>query len=216
MRVIDVEQGSDEWRLARLGKVGASMVADATARDRSGKGWGITREKLVARVACERLTGILPASFTNAAMDWGNATEPEARAAYEQMIGHDVQRVGIVLHPSIDGFQCSPDGLVGSDGIVQFKCPDSHNHMATLRGAPIDGGYIKQVQAEMACTERRWCDFVSFDPRWPAEMQLHVRRVTRDDRIIATIELEVGEFLREVSATVDALVTQYRQPMAAE
>jgi hypothetical protein len=216
MRIIDVEQGTDEWRLARLGKVGASMVADATAKDRSGKGWGVTRAKLVARLAQERLTGQLSETYTNAAMQWGTDTEPQARSTYAFLAGADVQTVGIVLHPNIDGFQCSPDGLVGDDGLVQFKCPESHTHMATLQGAPIDGGYVKQMQAEMACTGRRWCDFVSFDPRWPGEMQLHVRRVERDDDMIRQLDSDIAAFLLEVDETVSRLQRQYLVPMAAE
>lgn len=216
MRVVDVEQGSEEWRLARLGKLGASMIADATARDRSGKGWGVTRARLMARLAAERLTGNLTDGYTNAAMLWGTETEPKAREFYAFVQGVDVQQVGLVLHPTIDHAVASPDGLVGDDGLVQFKCPEQHTHLATLQGASIDGGYLKQMQWEMACTGRAWCDFVSFDPRWPGEMQLHVRRVSRDDVMIADLEKQAREFLAEVESTVEALVQTYRQPMAAE
>jgi hypothetical protein len=216
MRVIDCEQGSDEWRLARLGKVGASMVADATAKDRSGKGWGITRKRLVARLAAERLTGNLTETYKSPSMDRGNEVEPEARNTYAFVHGVEVRQVGLVLHPTIDGAVASPDGLVGDDGLVQFKCPDQHTHMDTLLGASIDGGYMKQLQWEMACTGRQWSDFTSFDPRWPGEMQLHVRRVKRDPVMIAELETQVSEFLAEVARTVDQLIAVYRMPMAAE
>jgi len=216
MRVVDVEQGTDEWRMARLGKVGASMVADATARDRTGKQWGITRQRLLARLAAERMTGQLSETYTSASMERGNEVEPEAREFYAFVHGRDVQRVGLVLHPHLDMACASPDALVNADGLAQFKCPDQHTHMSTLLGSSIDGGYIKQMQWEMACTGRAWCDFVSYDPRWPDEMRLHVRRVERDPVMIAELEKQVSEFLGEVSATVDRLVRLYRTPMAAE
>ena len=216
MRVIDVVQGSDEWRLARLGKVGASMVADATAKDRSGKGWGITRHRLMARLAAERMTGQLSETFKSASMDRGNVVEPEARDFYAFVHGHRVEQVGLVLHPTIEMACASPDGLVNDDGLVQFKCPDQHTHMDTLLGASIDGGYQKQMQWEMACTGRQWCDFASYDPRWPDEMMLHVRRVPRDPVMIAELEKQVSELLAEVDQTVERLVKLYRMPMAAE
>lgn len=218
MRTVDVVQGSDEWRLARLGKVGASMVADATARDRSGKGWGITRQRLMARLAAERLTGELTDTFKSASMERGNEVEPEAREFYGFVYSRKIETVGLVLHPTIEMACASPDALVDGDGLAQFKCPDQHTHMATLLGASIDGGYVKQMQWEMACTGRQWCDFVSYDPRWPDEMRLHVRRVERDPVMIAELENQVREFLAEVAATVDQLVKLYRAstPMAAE
>lgn len=210
-----MEQGSDEWIAARVGKLGASMVADATARDRSGKGWGVTRAKLVARLAAERLTGRPTETYKSAAMERGNEVEPQARDFYEFVHGSTVERVGLVLHPVIEGAQASPDGLVGTDGLVEIKCPEMNTHLATLLGAPIDGGYIKQMQWQMACTGRAWCDFASFDPRWPPEMQLHVRRVERDPVMIAELEAHVREFLAEVERTVSLLSERYRVAVAA-
>lgn len=214
MKIIDVEQGSDEWRLARLGKVGASMVSDATARIKTG--WGASRKNLLAQLVAERLTGNLTTSYTNAAMDWGIATEPEARDAYAFVHGVTVTTVGLVLHPTIDMACASPDGLAGEAGLVEIKCPNTATHIATLRGGEIDGGYFKQMQWQMACTGREWCDFASFDPRMPAEMMLHVRRVHRDPVMIAELETQIREFLKEVDDTVAELVAMYRQPMAAE
>jgi len=218
MRTVDVEQGTEAWKLARLGKVGASMVADATARDRTGKAWGITRARLMARLAAERLTGQLSETFQSASMERGNEVEPEAREFYGFVHGHRVERVGLVLHPTIDMACASPDALVNDDGLAQFKCPDQHTHMATLLGSNIDGCYLKQMQWEMACTGRQWCDFVSYDPRWPDEMRLHVRRVERDPMMIAELEAQVREFLAEVERTCSELVARYRAsaPMAAE
>jgi putative phage-type endonuclease len=214
MRVVDCEQGTDEWRMARLGKVGASGVADATARTKSG--WGASRANLAARLVAERLTGVLSDGFTNDAMRWGTEKEPEARQVYQFVHGVEVKQVGLVLHPSIDMTVASPDGLVGDDGLVEIKCPQTATHIETLLCGEADSRYIKQMQWQMACTGRRWVDWVSYDPRMPGEMQLFVRRVHRDPAMIAELEKQVSEFLGEVADTVERLVKMYRTPMAAE
>lgn len=214
MRIIDCEQGSDEWRLARLGKIGASMVADATARTKTG--WGASRANLAARLVAERLTGNLTESFTNDAMRWGTEKEPEARAFYEFVQGVTVAQVGLVLHPKIDHAVASPDGLIGDHGLIEIKCPNTATHIETLRSGTYDSRYAKQMQWQMACTGRQWVDWVSYDPRMPGEMQMFVQRVPRDDAAIKELEGQVIEFLAEVSRTVDDLVARYRTPMAAE
>ena len=214
MRVVDCEQGSDEWRMARLGKIGASMVADATARTKTG--WGASRANLAARLVAERLTGNLTDSFTNDAMRWGTEKEPEAREFYSFVHGHDVQQVGLVLHPSIDHAVASPDGLIGDDGLVEIKCPNTATHIETLMGGNYDPRYLKQMQWQMACTGRQWVDWVSYDPRMPDEMRLFVKRVKRDDDVIAELEKRVAEFLAEVDRTCSELIARYRIPMAAE
>lgn len=209
MKIIECEQGSPEWIAARVGKLGASMVADAVARTKTG--WGASRANVMARLVVERLTGQPAESYTNAAMQWGVDTEPDARRMYEFIAGAEVRQVGLVLHPRIAWTHASPDGLVGDAGLVEIKCPTSSTHMETLLGSAIDGRYIKQMQWQMACTERGWCDFVSFDPRFPAEMQLHVSRVERDAAMITTLEDEVAQFLAETAVKVAMLTTRYRQ-----
>lgn len=214
MRVVDVEQGSEEWKLARLGKVGASMVADATARTKTG--WGASRANLAARLVAERLTGAFQDSFVNDAMRWGTEKEPEARSFYEFVHGTRVDRVGLVLHPKIDMAVASPDGLIGADGLIEIKCPNTATHIETLRGMQPDPRYLKQMQWQMACTGRQWVDWVSYDPRMPAEMQMFVARVKRDDEMIDELETQIASFLREVEQTCAELVARYRQPLAAE
>lgn len=214
MRVVDVEQGSDEWKLARLGKVGASMVADATARTKTG--WGASRANLAARLVAERLTGAFQDSFVNDAMRWGTEKEPEARSFYEFVYGVKVDQVGLVMHPKIDMAVASPDGLIGGDGLIEIKCPNTATHIETLLGGNVDPRYLKQMQWQMACTGRQWVDWVSYDPRMPAEMQMFVARVNRDDEMIDELETQIATFLREVDQTCAELVARYRQPLAAE
>jgi len=188
LRIIEVRQGSEEWLAARVGKVGASRIADIVAKTKSG--YSTSRANYAAELIAERLTGKKAEGYTNAAMQWGTDNEPQARAMYEFMRNVSVVEVGIVLHPTIENAQASPDGLVGDDGLVEIKCPLTATHIATLRGGEIDGKYMKQMQWQMACTGRAWCDFCSFDPRLPAEMQLHIRRVSRDPVLI--VELARG------------------------
>ncbi len=204
---IDVEQRTDAWFAARLGKVTASKIADVMARTKSG--WSASRANYAAQLVTERLTGRPTEGFSNAAMQWGTETEPQARAAYEWERGAAVIEVGFFDHPTVTMSGASPDGLVGDDGLVEIKCPNSATHIATLRGEPIADKYVKQMQWQMACTGRKWCDFASFDPRLPDAMQLHVQRVHRDDAMIAEMEAAVTEFLADVAATVADLEARY-------
>lgn len=213
MRIIDVEQGSPEWLAARLGKVSASRIADMTARTKSG--WGASRENYKAELIVERLTGQSSEKYTNAAMQWGTEKEPDACAEYAFMHNAKLSRVGVVLHPSIDMACASPDRLCGDDGLIEVKCPNSATHIETLLSETIPDKYIKQMQWQLACTGRAWCDFVSYDPRLPAEMQLFVKRVTRDQQLIDSLENEVRAFLSEVDATLEALTTKFAQRKAA-
>ena len=163
----------------------------------------------------ERLTGMQQDSFSNAAMQWGTETEPQARAAHEFLHGVTVEEVGFVDHPTLAMSGASPDGLVGSAGLVEIKCPITKTHFETLEGAPIADKYIKQMQWQMACTGREWCDFASYDPRVPESMKLHVTRVDRDDALIAEIEAEVSAFLIEIDMRVADLRARYELKEAA-
>lgn len=203
-----MEQRTDGWWQARLGKVTASRIADAVAKTKSG--WGAGRANYMAELVAERLTGVSANGYTNAAMQWGIDTEPEARAAYQFYRDADVVEVGFIDHPSIGMAGASPDGLVGDEGMVEIKCPQTATHIDTLLGTPIADKYIKQMQWQMACCERQWCDFVSYDPRMPEDLKLHVERVDRDDDLIAQLEADIRTFLGELDTKVDAL-TKLRQ-----
>lgn len=205
--MVRIEQGSDEWRAMRLGKVTASKVADLTAKTKSG--WAASRANYMADLICERLTGVSREGFTNAAMQWGTDMEPEARRTYAFMADVSVDEIAFVDHPTIPNSGASPDGLVGADGLVEIKAPNSATHIETLLGAEIDGKYIKQMQWQMACTGRKYCDFVSYDPRLPENMQLFIKRVHRDETQIQELQQEVRIFLEEVSSKVDALLSKF-------
>lgn len=210
----EIIQGSPEWFAVRVGKVTASRVADVVAKTKTG--WGASRANYMAELIAERLTGEVAPSFTNAAMQWGTEMEPLARDAYEFRTDATVETVGFVAHPSILMSGASPDGLVGSDGLVEIKCPNTATHIDTLMGDSIASKYETQMQWQMACTGRKWCDFVSFDPRMPESMRLFIRRVNRDDKRISELELLVCDFLEEIKAKVQQLRCQYEMSEAAQ
>ena len=197
-----VEQGTPEWHQLRLGKVTASRVSDVMAKIKTGE--SASRKNYRAELVVQRLTGLPSESFTNAAMEWGTATEPMARIAYEIEKEVLVEQVGFIEHPTIAMFGCSPDGLA-HDGMIEIKCPNSATHIEYLTDNKAPAKYINQMQCQMAVTGRKWCDFVSFDPRLPEDLQLFVVRVPRDDKYIGTMEVEVVEFLTEVEGMVNQL-----------
>lgn len=192
-----MQQGSEEWFTARLGKVTASRVADVMARTKSG--YGAARKNYMMELLCERLTGKREEGYTNAAMQRGIELEPIARSAYEVDKCVMVDECGLIDHPSIDRFGASPDGLVGADGLLEIKCPNTAQHVACLRSGEADSKYWRQMQSQMACSGRKWVDFVSFDDRLPEALQYFCVRVERDDDYISEIESAVLEFLGELS-----------------
>jgi putative phage-type endonuclease len=202
-------QNTPEWFAARVGKVTASRVADLCAKTKTG--WGASRANYMAELIAERLTGVPAQPYTNAAMQWGQEQEPQARAAYEFYGDDRVELVGFVPHPKIKMAGASPDGLVGGAGLVEIKCPNTATHIDTLLDQAVPAKYITQMQFQMACTDRAWCDFASFDPRMPEAMRLFVRRVQRDDSMIASLEFEVAQFLNELDKKVADLTQKYEK-----
>ena len=199
------EQQTPEWFQNRIGKVTASRVADLMAKTKSG--YSASRDNYMAQLVCELVTGQREESFSSAAMAWGNEQEPFARAAYEAKTNVLVDEVGFILHPTIEGCGASPDGLVGDDGLVEIKCPNTNTALeAWLKWAddknPVASKYNVQMQMQMACTGRKWCDYVIYDPRMPEKAQLLVVRVDRDDAFIAEMEAEIVKFIDELNAKV--------------
>jgi putative phage-type endonuclease len=205
----EIIQGSDEWKALRLGKVTASRVADVIAKTKSG--YSASRANYMAQLIAERLTGTVAESYTNAAMQHGTETEPEARCAYEFYQGVTVEQIAFVPHGKIDQAGCSPDGLVGDDGLVEIKCPNTATHLETLLGQAIPGKYEAQMQFQMACTGRKWVDFVSYDPRMPEHMRLFVKRLHRDEAKIKEIETEIASFLLEMAVKLSQLNSLYAE-----
>lgn len=199
----NVVQGTPEWFAQRLGKATASRIADVIAKTKTG--YSTSRENYCVELALERITGTATQSFTNDAMRWGTETEPLARAAYEAKTGALVEEVGMIAHQTIAMAGASPDGLLDADGLLEIKCPNQATHAKTLLSKKPDSKYITQMMWQMACTGRKWCDFVSFDPRFPEHLQLFVIRIQRDETLIKMLEGEVADFLGEVESMVNEL-----------
>jgi putative phage-type endonuclease len=208
----DIVQGTAEWFAARAGKVTASRLADMLARTQ--KDWGASRRNYAAELVVERLTGIKAGIYVNSDMQWGLDQEPHARNAYAFLQDAEVLEVGFVDHPTISMTGASPDGLVGTDGLLEIKCPNTANHISTLLNGDIREKYILQMQWQIACTERQWCDFVSFDPRMPAHMQFYCKRIERNQQMIDMIGREIAVFLKDVDATIQSLSGKYAKAAA--
>ena len=199
MKVLSMPQGSPEWLAARAGKVTASRISDVMAAKTTA-----AYRDYRAQIVAEILTGQPQESgFTNVAMQWGTEQEKFARAEYELACDWTVDEIGIVLHPTIERGAASPDGLVSTNGLVEIKCPKTATHLQTLIDKKQPRQYENQMLWQMACTGREWCDFVSYDPRLPEDLQLFVHRFDRDDKRIAEIEAAVTQFLSEVDEIID-------------
>lgn len=200
----NIEQGTPEWFQLRCGKVTASNASDVKAKSRDGKSEGVTRKKYRTRIVVEWLTG-QPVSegYSNSAIEHGKETEALARAAYEIYTGNDVDQITFATHDEIEHYGASPDGLVGDDGLVEFKCPMSHTHYTYLSEGVVPAEYKDQMIAQCSVLKRKWVDFVSFDNRFPKEMQLFVVRFTPTEEMIKSFELEVLKFLEEAKQEHD-------------
>ena len=206
----DIEQRTDAWHAARCGSLGASQIADAISKSKDGKAFGSTSANLRAKLVVERLTGIQEDGFKTAAIQHGIDSEEAARLAYEAHTGAFVTEVGLYKHPTIEGTHASPDGLVGDDGLIEIKCPNSATHIDTLKTEKVPTKYLYQMQWQMRCTDRQWCDYVSFDPRLPENLRLFVKRIPRDDALLAKLEAEVMLFLKGVADDVATLQSMAR------
>lgn len=209
----EIVQLSSAWFAQRRGKVTASRVADVIATTKSG--WGASRTVYMAELIAERLTGVTVDRFRNEAMQWGVDKEPDAKAAYAFYRDAAVLPATFTVHPVIADAGASPDGLIGEEGLLEIKCPQTNTHIDTLLSRCVPSKYITQMQFQMACTGRRWCDFASFDPRMPETMRLFVKRIERDEKEIAMLEKEITIFLRELSVKLQTLVASYGEPKAA-
>ena len=201
------EQRTPEWFAERLGKITASRIADVVGKTKSGS-YGAARKNYMAELLCQRLTGQQEEKFTSAAMQHGTDTEPAARAMYMLETGTDVTETGFIPHPTIAMSGASPDGLAGEDGLIEIKCPNTATHLEFLQSRKPKHEYLLQMQWQMACTGRQWCDFVSYDDRLPEKLAYRCIRIPRDDKLIAELEEEAVKFLTELDKTVRQLEEQ--------
>ena len=195
-----MEQGSDEWYAARLGKVTASRAADVLTKKGSA-----ARSNLSAQLVLERITKTKAESFQSPSMQWGIDQEPTAKLFYEASRGVLVESAGFVQHPSIEYAGASPDGLVGTNGLVEIKCPNTATMIDIILTKKIPTNHITQMQMQMACTQRDWCDYVVFDPRMPPKAKLFIKRINRDKVFIDLMEKEIILFLKDVESNYQSI-----------
>lgn len=191
---MNILQRSDDWYAERCGKVTASRVKDLNAKPSKGK----ALNALGLTILAERLTGVQKETPTNFYMQWGIDNEPHAIAAYENETGFFVNGTGLIDHPFIEMFGASPDGLVGENGQIEVKCPDTTTHLNTLLTKEVPEEHIPQITSQLACTRREWCDFVSYDPRLEPELQIIIIRVFAKDLNIEGLERDVRAFNRTI------------------
>jgi putative phage-type endonuclease len=201
-----IEQGSPEWMVLRIGKIGGSRVADLLTEGRGGAE-SLTRKKYKNELIRERLTGKKLDTYKTPAMQRGIDLEPMARAWYEVKYNTFVDQVAIVLHPTIEGAQCSPDGLVeATNSLIEIKIPNPENHLDNiLTGGKQLEQYYDQVQWQLACMpEKEFCDLISFDPDLTG-LEGFVKRIYRDDEYINNMQNAVIAFLSEIETIVNNL-----------
>lgn len=193
-----VEQGTPEWMAMRLGKLTASRMSDAMAKPETA-----ARKNYIAQLVAERLTGQAAESFCNDAMRWGVEHEPIARAEYEIFTGADVNLIDFVDHPELEWCGASPDGLVNDLGLIEVKCPNTATHIDYLLGQKPPAKYVPQMALQLLCTGRKWCDFVSFDPRMPEKHRLFIVRYQPTD--LEKYNEAAALFLADVASTIERL-----------
>ena len=196
-----MSQRDPNWFAARAGRITGSRFAMLMATTRSGP--AASRRNLIAALVVERITGVCVKGFKNAAMERGIDLEPDARSAYEMLTGEFVEEMDFIVHPKFDFVGVSPDGLIGSDGMVELKCPDAMGkHLDALESGSHADEYKWQIQGQLWVAGREWNDAVSYDPRWPMPLDLAVKRVYRDENAIAELEAACIEANEEVNESV--------------
>lgn len=203
----EVEQGTEEWHQLRIGSLTASRIFDALKQTKSGQ-WAASRKDYRTELVVERLTNASPHYFVSYEMQWGTDHEPDAAFFYGAVRQEHPQQCGVFEHPTIKHALASPDRLIGDDGLIEIKCPKSATHVDTLLNEYIPIEYQMQIDWQLACTGRKWCDFVSFDPRMPSHCRIYIERHHRNDAAIEAIENQVTGFLSEVAAEYDALMNR--------
>jgi predicted phage-related endonuclease len=192
-----IEQRTKEWHLLRLGKATGSRFNDIMVGPKYA-GWKNYKAQLVV----ERLTGTPTETYTSTEMQWGTDTEPLARLFYSLKTGNQVEETGFIAHEEMAA-GISPDGLIGADGGVEYKCPNTATHIETLRGNKVPTKYLPQVIGGMWITGRKWWDFVSFDPRLTDNARMIIIRVERDEEYINRLEQTIRTFLKEVEQELE-------------
>lgn len=201
--ITNIDQGSEEWHALRYGWITASRFKDVASNGRSGAE-SKTRKAYMLHLAAECLTDMRVETFTNEYMEWGTQTEPQARSMYELETGNEVYQVAFIRHGTLKA-GCSPDGLIGDNGMIEIKCPKSTTQIETYLSGKMPSQHKAQVQGQLWVSGREWCDFVSFDPRINGAASYFCARVERDEDYIAELSQKVEAFERELTELIGKL-----------
>lgn len=196
-------QRTEEWYAQRLGKLTGSKIYTILPGARGA--YKEAREQYAYTLVAERLTGKRQEIYTSSAMEWGIIQEDNAKTRYTEKTGIEVIEAGFFEHPMVKMTGASPDGLINHEGILEIKCPETHNHLKTMAKGEIKPEYEAQIQWQLACTNRLYCDFVSFDPRVAEPYDIYIKRIERDDVMIATLQKEAVIFLDYVDMIIESL-----------
>lgn len=203
--ISDIEQGSDEWHQIRIGCITASRFKAVI----SG-GQGKTRLAYMHELCAEIITQQKQESYNNEYMQWGTETEPQARDYYTLLTGNEVDQVCFVkCEPDslndLIGIGCSPDGLIGSNGLIEIKCPKTATQIETYLSGKMPITHKPQIQGQLMVTGREWCDFVSFDPRINGKSSFFKERIYRDDKYIDELKSKINQFKKEAYGLLERL-----------
>ena len=208
MQALEQEQRSDEWFQARMGRLTASRVYDAVKKTAKGNYYA-ARDTYMAELIAERISNKPMPSYKSWAMQWGIDQEGPAKEAYQLLKGTAVKDCGFIKHKGIPWFGGSPDGLVGDEGIIEIKCPETAKHLNTILTQEVDESYVYQMNTNMIVSGAEWCDYVSFDPRIEGEMSIFVKRFYLDEEIAIEIEDEAKLFIKEMLDKIDKMLQYY-------
>lgn len=196
---VEAMAGTPGWVAARRGLLTASRIGDALAVLKTGKP-SEARRKLMFELLAERMTGAAVDHYVTPAMQWGIDNQADAIAEYEAITGELVGPEVFVLHPEIDWLGATPDGLVGSDGLIEVKCPTTPKHLSWLVAGKVPDEHQPQMLCQLACTRRQWVDFVSYDPRVKGKARIMIRRFEPPREEIQKIEEGARQFLAELES----------------
>lgn len=203
MRIIrDIEQGSGEWLKLKLGKISASRAKDLMTNGR-GDAISKTAESYMFELMAERLTGESKPFFESDAMRWGSETEDQARAMFELKEGVDVEQVAFIEQSEWLGV--SPDGLVGDNGLLEIKCPNTTTQLKRALSGDYSADYKAQIQMQLWVSERQYCHFLSFDPRLDCEAGYLLQRVERDEEYINEMKVKVTRLIERMNDLLEQL-----------
>lgn len=201
-----IEQQSSAWVRQRIGWCTASRMRDVLATLKNGQP-AEARRKYAMELVAERLVDGALDHFVSPAMQWGIECEPEAADAYEEVTGTLLERCGFHPHPRIEFFGATPDRLLGGDGLIEIKCPTTTTYVAWRAAGEVPADHKPQMLAQLACTRRRFVDFVAYDPRVrQREHRIFIRRYEPSVDEIAAVEAAVEQFLAEVEALFQQVI----------